>query len=49
MTQTVLRRLRIGVLVVAVGISVLAVILVLGAWRNDRTIESNMGLSLIHI
>ncbi|QNG19761.1 DUF3592 domain-containing protein [Rhodococcus triatomae] len=45
MTATVARRVRRGVLVVAVGVSVLAVLLVLGAWRNDRTIESDMGVA----
>ncbi|PBC42100.1 DUF3592 domain-containing protein [Rhodococcus sp. ACPA4] len=49
MSDVVLRRVRIGILVVAIGISVLAVILVLGAWRNDRTIESNMGTATAEV
>lgn len=49
MTEAVLRRFRIGILVVAVGISVLAVVLVLGAWRNDRTIEADMGTATAEV
>ncbi len=35
--------------VVAAGISVLAVLLVLAAWRNDRTIESDMGTATAEV
>ncbi|NMM83991.1 DUF3592 domain-containing protein [Rhodococcus sp. SRB_17] len=49
MTEAVLRRFRIGILVVAIGISVLAVVLVLGAWRNDRTIEADMGTATAEV
>ncbi|MGF6888972.1 cytochrome c-type biogenesis protein CcmE [Nocardia sp. GAS34] len=38
-----LRRTRIGVLVTATALSVLAVLLVLAAWRDDMTINSDMG------
>jgi hypothetical protein len=48
-SDVVLRRFRIGILVVAIGVSVLAVILVLGAWRNDRTIESDMGTATAEV
>lgn len=49
MSEVVLRRFRIGILVVAIGVSVLAVILVLGAWRNDRTIEADMGTATAEV
>lgn len=49
MSDVVLRRFRIGILVVAIGVSVLAVILVLGAWRNDRTIEADMGTATAEV
>jgi len=39
----------VGVVVAAVGISVLAVLLVLAAWRNDRTIESDMGTATAEV
>jgi len=39
----------VGVVTVAVGISVLAVLLVLAAWRNDRTIESDMGTATAEV
>ncbi|WP_416382399.1 DUF3592 domain-containing protein [Nocardia transvalensis] len=40
-----LRRTRIGVLVAAVTVSVLAVLLVLAAWRDDLLISSNKGVT----
>ena len=43
MSPRTARRTLLGIVVAAAGISVLAVLLVLAAWRNDRTIESNMG------
>lgn len=42
-TPKVRRRARISVLVVATGISVLAFLLVVAAWQNDRTITSDEG------
>jgi hypothetical protein len=42
-------RTLVGVVVAAIGISVLAVLLVLAAWRNDRTIESNMGTATAEV
>lgn len=38
-----LRRIRVGVLIAAVSVSVLVVLLVLAAWRNDYLIESDKG------
>jgi hypothetical protein len=45
----VARRTFVGVVVAAIGISVLAVLLVLAAWRNDRTIESDMGTATAEV
>lgn len=42
-TPKVRRRVRISVILAATGISVLAVLLVLAAWKNDRTITSDEG------
>lgn len=40
-----LRRTRIGVLIAATALSVLAVLLVLAAWRDDMTISSDKGIA----
>ncbi|MGV9675382.1 DUF3592 domain-containing protein [Nocardia sp. NPDC003482] len=40
-----LRRTRIGVLIAAVTVSVLAVLLVLAAWRDDLLISSDKGVT----
>ncbi|EME62405.1 DUF3592 domain-containing protein [Rhodococcus ruber] len=42
-------RARRAVLGVAIGISVLAVILVLAAWRNDHLIASDMGTATAEV
>ncbi|MGF0312937.1 DUF3592 domain-containing protein [Rhodococcus sp. IEGM1428] len=44
-----LRRTRLIVLVVATSISVLAVLLVVGAWRNDVTIDSDKGTATAEV
>ncbi|KQU61177.1 hypothetical protein ASG84_01155 [Rhodococcus sp. Leaf278] len=44
-----LRRSRLIVLVVATAISVLAVLLVVGAWRNDVTIDSDKGTATAEV
>lgn len=41
--------MMVGVVAVAAGISVLAVLLVLAAWRDDRTIESDMGTATAEV
>ena len=43
--QLILRRVRIGIVVVACLVSLQSVLLVLGAWRNDRQIERHMGVA----
>ncbi|BCN70219.1 DUF3592 domain-containing protein [Rhodococcus hoagii] len=49
MSPRVAHRAAVSVIVVAAGISVLAVLLVLAAWRNDRTIESDMGTATAEV
>ncbi|MGW5073499.1 DUF3592 domain-containing protein [Rhodococcus sp. NPDC004095] len=49
MTATSARRVTRGVLVAAVAISVLAVLLVLAAWRNDHTIDSDKGVATAEV
>ncbi|MCZ4520551.1 DUF3592 domain-containing protein [Rhodococcus ruber] len=44
-----LHRTRLVVLVVATAISVLAVLLVVGAWRNDVTIDSDKGTATAEV
>jgi hypothetical protein len=42
-------RVRRGIVVTAAGISILAVLLVVAAWRNDRTIQSDMGVATAEV
>lgn len=41
----VLRRLRIGIVIAACLVTLQSLLLVLGAWRNDRQIERHMGVA----
>ena len=43
------RRLRIGVVIVACLVTLQSLLLVLGAWRNDRQIEGNMGVAAAEV
>ena len=43
--QRILRRVRIGIVIVACLVTLQSVLLVLGAWRNDRQIERHMGVA----
>jgi hypothetical protein len=43
------RRMRIGVVIVACLVTVQSLLLVLGAWRNDRQIEGNMGVAAAEV
>ncbi|MCQ4121903.1 DUF3592 domain-containing protein [Rhodococcus tibetensis] len=49
MNPRVTGRVRRGILVTAAGISILAVLLVVAAWRNDGTIESDMGVTTAEV
>ena len=44
-SRKVLRRIKIGIVVVACVVTVQSLLLVVGAWRNDRKIEGNMGVA----
>ncbi|KWX66873.1 DUF3592 domain-containing protein [Mycobacterium sp. NAZ190054] len=41
----ILRRIRIGIVAVACLVTLQSVLLVLGAWRNDRQIERHLGVA----
>ncbi len=49
MREVTARRVTRGVLIVAVSVSVLAVLLVLAAWRNDHTINSDRGVATAEV
>ncbi len=43
------RRMRIAVVIVACLVTLQSLLLVLGAWRNDRQIERNMGVAAAEV
>ncbi|MBO0679180.1 DUF3592 domain-containing protein [Mycolicibacterium sp. S2-37] len=43
--QRIIRRIRIGVVIVALLVTLQSVLMVVGAWRDDRQIERNMGVA----
>lgn len=47
--QRVNRRLRIAVVLVACLVTLQSLLLVFGAWRNDRRIERNMGVAAAEV
>ncbi|HEX9498516.1 MAG TPA: DUF3592 domain-containing protein [Mycobacterium sp.] len=44
-SQRVLRRVRIGIVIAACLVTLQSVLLVLGAWRNDRQIQRHIGVA----
>jgi hypothetical protein len=48
-TEQIFRRARIGVIIVACLVTLQSLLLVLGAWRNDRQIERNMGVAAAEV
>ena len=44
-SQRVFRRIRIGIVIAACMVTLQSVLLVFGAWRNDRQIERHMGVA----
>jgi uncharacterized protein DUF3592 len=48
-TERILRRVRIGILIAACLVTLQSLLLVLGAWRNDRQIERNMGVAAAEV
>ena len=45
----VLRRIRIGIVIAACLVTLQSVLLVFGAWRNDRQIERHMGVAAAEV
>jgi hypothetical protein len=45
MTPKVMRRIKFGIIVAACLVTLQSVLLVAGAWRNDRQIERHMGVA----
>ncbi len=47
--ERIIRRVRIGVVIFACLVTLQSILLVLGAWRNDRQIEGNMGVAAAEV
>ena len=45
LSERIFRRIRIGIVVLACLVTLQSVLLVFGAWRNDRQIERHMGVA----
>jgi hypothetical protein len=48
-SQRIIRRTRIGVVIVAGIVTLQSVLLILGAWRDDHQIERNMGTAAAEV
>ena len=48
-SERTFRRIRIGVVIAACLVTLQSLLLVLGAWRNDRQIEGNMGVAAAEV
>jgi len=47
--QRTFRRIRLGIVIAACLVTFQSLLLVLGAWRNDRQIENNMGVAAAEV
>lgn len=47
--QRMFRRIRIGIVLVACLVTLQSVLMVMGAWRNDRQIERHMGVAAAEV
>ncbi|SEH48735.1 hypothetical protein SAMN04489835_0400 [Mycolicibacterium rutilum] len=47
--QRIFRRIRVGIVVVACLVTLQSVLMILGAWRNDRQIERHMGVAAAEV
>jgi hypothetical protein len=47
--ERVIRRVRVGVVIAACVVTFQSVLLVVGAWRNDRQIERHMGVAAAEV
>jgi hypothetical protein len=48
-SQRIFRRIRIGIVLVACLVTLQSVLMVVGAWRNDRQIERHMGVAAAEV
>jgi hypothetical protein len=48
-SQRVIRRVRVGIIMAACLVTFQSVLLVLGAWENDRRIEADMGVAAAEV
>lgn len=47
--ERIFRRIRIGIVLVACLVTLQSVLMVMGAWRNDRQIERHMGVAAAEV
>lgn len=47
--QRIFRRVRVGIVIAACLVTLQSVLMVLGAWRNDRQIERHMGVAAAEV
>lgn len=48
-SDRIIRRVRIGIVLAACLVTLQSALLVMGAWRNDRQIERNMGVAAAEV
>ena len=48
-SQRIFRRIRIGIVLAACLVTLQSVLMVMGAWRNDRQIERHMGVAAAEV
>ncbi|MDV3125455.1 DUF3592 domain-containing protein [Mycobacterium sp. 21AC1] len=48
-SERIIRRVRIGIVLAACLVTLQSALLVMGAWRNDRQIERNMGVAAAEV
>jgi hypothetical protein len=48
-TERIFRRVRVGIVIAACLVMLQSLLLVLGAWRNDRQIERNLGVAAAEV
>lgn len=48
-SQRIIRRIRVGIVIMACLVTLQSVLLVLGAWRNDQQIEHHMGTAAAEV
>jgi hypothetical protein len=48
-SQRIFRRIRIGIVIAACLVTLQSVLMVMGAWRNDRQIQRHMGVAAAEV